>query len=53
MLTPVKERKGSENSFDSFKNENPIDKPREQASQSKTSIKTSNQKSQQKKDFQN
>ena len=53
MLTPVKERKGSGHSFDSFKNDNPIDKPSEQVSQSKTSIKTSNQKSQQKKDFQN
>ena len=46
MLTPVKERKGSGHSFDSFKNENGFEKPSDQVSQSKTSIKTSNQKGQ-------
>ena len=53
LLTPVKERKGSEHSFDSFKNENGFEKPSDQVSQSKTSVKTINQKSQQMKEVSN
>jgi hypothetical protein len=53
LLTPVKQKKGSQNSFYFLKNENGFEKPSVQVSRIKTSVKTSNQKSHQRQEGSN